>query len=320
MAAALIRGETVLVVDAYDTGLRILEAVDRRLPSPPQGAPHATREQARRERRAAALRLLVPIEGHRIALARAGHSGFFAELYPDTPKFDLPLVRAQELVGAWRRYDNGVHLDVLGHALHPFFGTYVPARTSHLELFGTWLAQWSGARDRAIDVGTGSGVLAWMLARAGFGQVVATDIHENAVESVRRDLERHPAPIVPHCGDLLTSVDGTADLVVFNPPWLPGRVDSPLDQALYFDDPGLFERFFAQARARLRPGGRVVVVFSDIGGLVRPDLPHPIETELERGFLDKVQVLRRRVKASHGRRTKERVEIWELAVTEAGSV
>ena len=38
----------------------------------------------------------------------------------------------------------------------------------------------------ALDVGTGAGVLALMLARAGFEHVEAVDINPNACESVRR--------------------------------------------------------------------------------------------------------------------------------------
>ena len=53
------------------------------------------------------------------------------------------------------------------------------------------------------------------------------------------------------------------DLIVFNPPWMQGTVEGLLDRALYFEQ-GLFERFFDQASARLRPSGRVVLVFSNL--------------------------------------------------------
>ena len=114
--------------------------------------------------------------------------------------------------------------------------------------------------------------------------------------------------------------DPPADLIVFNPPWIRGPVSSPLEQALHYQD-GLFERFFDQAVAQLAPDGRVVMVFSNIQQLVQPDLPHPISAELERGRLRLVQKLTRRVKHPpdmdrRPRRTKERVEIWELAHAE----
>jgi methylase of polypeptide subunit release factors len=128
----------------------------------------------------------------------------------------------QELFGAWNRYREGVPLAVLGHRLFPFYGTYVPTRVSHLELFGTWLHQHKGSRSRAIDVGTGCGVLALMLCRAGVQRVLATDINPNAVESVSRELGRLAPrpPIDLFCGDLLGPDPTPADLIVFNPPWI----------------------------------------------------------------------------------------------------
>ena len=105
-----------------------------------------------------------------------------------------------------------------------------------------------------------------------------------------------------------------ADLIVFNPPWTRGPVETLLDRALNYDDPTLFERFFDQAEQRLAPGGRVVLVFSNVTQLVRADDPHPIEVELERGRFVRVNQLKRRIKPPPGRRrTRERVEVWELA-------
>ena len=49
---------------------------------------------------------------------------------------------------------------------------------------------------------------------------------------------------------------------------------------IIYDDPALFVRFFDQAHEALAPEGRVVVLFSDIGRLVQPDVEHPLEAEL----------------------------------------
>jgi len=167
-------------------------------------------------------------------------------------------------------------------------------------------------------VGTGCGPLALMLCRAGFARVLATDINPNAIESVRRERARFlpPPPIELYCGDLLGNDPAQADLIVFNPPWLPGEAEGLLDEALNYDD-SLFERFFDQARARLAPDGRVVLIFSNIMTLLQPDAPHPILAELKRGRLRLVKKLERKVAPSRApdgslRRTRERVEVWEL--------
>ncbi len=318
-ARRLREGHTLYVTDAWHTALVVLQALREALGEPPKDADFPTRQAARRAWRDASARLLVPVIGHRVALSGAPEIGFLAELYPELARFGLPFVDVLDLFNAWKRFHEGVPFAVLGRRLHPFYGTYVPTRTSHLELFATWLAQDAGPRGRAVDVGTGSGVLALMLCRAGFTDAVAVDVSPNAVRSVTGELARHPGPLplTVREGDLLEGLDGTFDRIVFNPPWVQGTVDSPLDRALVFDD-DLFERFFDQAHARLAPEGRVVLVFSNVIALVQPDVAHPIAAELARGRFREVQVMRRRVQGTltpdgKKRRTKEKVEVWELA-------
>ena len=318
-AARLRAGEELLVSDHYITGVKILDQLESLLQPPARDASYQVRQASQRTRRTASLRLLAPIVRHRLALKGARPIGFLAELYPELSSFFLPFVQAQELHGAWKRYREGVRLSVLGHRVHPFYGTYFPTRTSQLELFGTWLSQYQGPRARAVDVGTGCGVLALMLCKAGFERVLATDSNPNAVESVARELRRFPAapPIDLLQGDLFCQDSAPADLVVFNPPWMQKKADGLHDSALYFED-GLFERFFEQAWARIHDTGRIVLVFSNVIQLVQPDLPHPILAELERGRLRLVRKLHRKVKPAptetgQRRRTRERVEVWELA-------
>ncbi len=307
VARRLLAGDR-LVAQHYGAGVAALDRLQAML-APRSGTP---KQRAILRWRETASRLLAPIRDHRPALDGAPPCGFLGELYPERADFVLSLADLRDLCRAWRLYDRGVHMAVLGHALHPLYGVYLPSRTEHLELLATWLSGYEGPRGLAIDVGAGSGVLAFMLCRAGFARVLATDISPNAVESLRRELARRPAPITPALGDLLEPAEEAADLIVFNPPWTPGVVDSPLDRSLYYEE-GLFERFFDQAAARLAPGGRVVLVFSNLIRLVLPGATHPIEAELERGRLQLVEKMQRKVKSSKKRRTRERVAIWVLA-------
>lgn len=313
-AAWLREGRPLIVTDRFGTGLDILEALRVMLEEPGEEAGYVAKRSFREAFQSASKHLLAPIVGRRVALPDAPRAGFLSELYPDHADFALPVEDAKVLSSAWEWYERGVHFPVLGYRVHPFYGTYIPARMEHLELFGTWLAKYQGARDRAIDVGTGSGVLALQMAKAGFKQVFATDINPNAIESVARQLRRLPrAPAMElQHADLLGAFRGPFDLIVSNPPWMKGEVGRTLDLAMYFQD-GFFERFYDQALQRLAPGGRVVFVFSNIIELSQPDVPHPIQTELGRGRFTLVQKLTRRVKPLR-RRTREKVEVWELAV------
>ena len=313
-------GETLIVTDQYRTGTDLLARLRAALEVTDEGASYAARQAGRQHFRACAERLLAPVEQQRVALEGAPHIGFLREFYADTPRFALSFFALEDLREAWIRYDEGVYLAVLGRRLRPLYGTYMPTRTIHLELFTTWLSKYQGARGHAVDVGTGCGVLAFLLARAGFASVLATDINPNAVESVRRDVGRFsdpPPPVEPRVGDLLTDDPRLADLIVFNPPWTRGTPEGPLDQALTFEA-GFFERFFAQAATRLRPEGRVVLLFSNVIELVQPGEGHPIKAELKRGRFVQAQQLHCRVKPppdrdGRVRRTRERIEVWELA-------
>lgn len=313
-AAWLCEGRSLILTDRFRTGLGILAALRVKLEDPGEDAEYVAKRAFREAFQSASKRLLAPVVGRKVALLDAPRAGFLAELYPDHADFALPVEDAKVLSSAWDWYEQGVHFPVLGYRVHPFYGTYIPARMEHLELFGTWLAKYKGARNRAIDVGTGTGVLALQMAKAGFQQVLATDINPNAIESLARQLRRLPtAPAIElQHADLLGAERGPLDLIVSNPPWMKGEVGRTLDLAMYFQD-GFFERFYDQALERLAPGGRVVFVFSNIIELSQPDVPHPIQTELDRGRFTLVEKLTRRVKPLR-RRTREKVEIWELAV------
>lgn len=319
-AMRLAEGASFLLSGRFSVGSAILDALEKRMPAPPVEAPYEVRQAHRQAFREASRRLFAPVTGQAIALVDAPPIGFLADLYPEGGTFLLPFVDLEDLHNAWGYYQRGVFLAVLGFRVHPFYGTYAPTRVVHLELFATWLSQYKGARERAIDVGTGCGVLALQLAKAGFGRILATDINPNAVESVRREVRGfpNPPPIDVQQGDLLEGVTAQADLIVFNPPWTQGPVKGPLDRALVYDD-DLFERFFAQAHDRLTPEGRVVILFSNLIRLVQPDVPHPLDAELELGRFTLVQKMTRKVKPSRtatggkGRPTREHVEVWELA-------
>ncbi len=310
----LLAGRQLMVQGSYRAGLDVLDLLLERLNPPSETAGYQARRRFREVWRDCSRRLLAPILDRRVDLIDAPEIGFLADLYPDHADFALPLVDVRRLRAAWKLHRDGVQMPVLGHALHPFYGTYAPTRMTHLELFATWLSQYRGARGCAVDVGTGCGVLALMLCRAGFETVLATDSNPNAIESVRRELvplSSAAGRIELVHGDLLGPAS-SPDLVVFNPPWVPGRVESPLDAALYYQG-DLFERFFDRTLEVLPPEGRVVIIFSNLIELVRPDAPHPLRTELARGRFTEVQTLRRRVRGP--RKTRERVEVWELRAT-----
>jgi Methyltransferase small domain len=112
---------------------------------------------------------------------------------------------------------------------------------------------------RALDMGTGSGVQALLLAGHAH-QVVATDVNERALEFARFNAALNEVSIDLRRGSLFEPVAGEHfDLIVSNPPY----VISP-DTGLLFRDGGLPGDSFSEAVVRQAPGLLVEGGFAQI--------------------------------------------------------
>jgi HemK-related putative methylase len=124
-----------------------------------------------------------------------------------------------------------------------------------------------GSRRNAsvLDLGTGSGVAAVLAARWA-GHVVAVDINPAAVRCTRINALLHGVDdkVEALHGDLFEPVAGRRfDLILFNPPYLPGRPRAAFEQALRSQ--GLAERFAAGLAEHLTDGGYALLLLSSIG-------------------------------------------------------
>lgn len=134
-----------------------------------------------------------------------------------------------------------------------------------------------GRRPLVVDIGTGSGCVAVVLARELAGiHLVATDISAAALQVARRNAARHGVAdrIQFVCADLLAGLGATPDVIVSNPPYVPQAVAPALSPevrdfephvALFGGADGLEKgrELLEQAAARLRPSGALVVEFGD---------------------------------------------------------
>jgi methylase of polypeptide subunit release factors len=176
----------------------------------------------------------------------------------------VPLRELLGIIGAHEWHREGVPVPALGgDRVHPAYGVFSPVRGEYVDLVaGTELPPGG----LAFDIGTGTGVLAAVLARRGAGRVVATDQDERALACARENAERLGV------SDRLTIVEADlfppggerASLVVCNPPWLPAKPTSPLEHAVY--DPGsrMLRGFLAGLAERLAPDGEGWLILSDL--------------------------------------------------------
>ena len=116
----------------------------------------------------------------------------------------------------------------------------------------------------AFDIGTGTGVLAAVLARRGVQRVVATDQEPRALVCARDNVARLGLTgriDVVHA-DLFPQ--GQAPLVICNPPWLPARPSSPIEHAVYDEDSRMLRGFLQGLSAHLSAGGEGWLILSDL--------------------------------------------------------
>lgn len=108
----------------------------------------------------------------------------------------------------------------------------------------------------AFDIGTGTGVLAAVLALRDVDQVVATDQDERALLCAKENIYklRLPNPVKVMQADLFP--EGLASVIVCNPPWLPARPGSPLEGAVYDEGSRMLLGFIKGLAAHLAPGAR----------------------------------------------------------------
>jgi methylase of polypeptide subunit release factors len=165
-------------------------------------------------------------------------------------------------------------------------------------------------------------VLAAVLAHRGIDHVVATDISARALACARENVHRlHFAGHIDVVGPDLFP-EGRANLVVCNPPWIPARPTSALEQGVYDPAGTMLRSFLAGLTAHLEPGGEGWLILSDLaerlGLRARGELLAGIEAAGLR-VVDKVDTKPRHPRARdtadplHAVRAAEVTSLWRLA-------
>ncbi|MCL2465354.1 MAG: peptide chain release factor N(5)-glutamine methyltransferase, partial [Micrococcales bacterium] len=115
-----------------------------------------------------------------------------------------------------------------------------PETEGLVQLVLDWLATQAIEAPVIVDLGTGSGAIAKSLARESHGRVHAVESSAEALAYARRNL---PAAVDLRLGDwsdTFKDLDGKVDVVVSNPPYVPGGEQLPADVAGYDPPAALF--------------------------------------------------------------------------------
>ena len=315
-------GKPVLIIAFYSNGLLLLKELKLHLKRKLPNKSFQEQREYRSEYHKLSNLILIEIVNHKLIVKKSPNIGWLEKLYPETTDFLLPFPQVQGLNSAWQWYQNGISIPVLRNKIHPYYGTYFPTRFDHLILFDNWLKRYEGPKKSAIDIGVGSGVLSLQLIKFGFHKVFGTDTNPNAIVGLKEFMgdTKLSRKIELDFGHLFGKWEKPTELIVFNPPWLPASQNlDKNDEAIYYNKK-LFPDFFLEAKKRLLPEGKLVILFSNLAQITNVTKDHPIEIELaEGGRFQLEKCYKRTVKAASDKtkrdqywRSSEEVELWVL--------
>lgn len=282
------QGTAILWRGDFHNGRQLLQAVTRRIDAkalrhqrkpakndPMQAAPLElfNRHRLRQSQRATMLnRILVELspgpDAHtasllRLNLRRAPDVGpaCQAALDPTSGCLLIPLRALLGYVGAYEWLKKGVSVSGLSAPIHVGYGVFSPNRGEYLDLL---MQAPLPSNELAFDIGTGSGVLAIILAQRGVTRVIATDLDERALACAQQNVTRHHFDQVVQLRRADLFPQGKSPLIVCNPPWLPARPTTAIEQAIYDPDSHMLLGFLQGLAPRLEDAGEGWLIMSDL--------------------------------------------------------
>jgi len=228
--------------------------------------------QARSQRARTLNALLIPLnDDYSIPLRRAPDiRQACAEAYGPAETASVTSLRALlGVIGAHEWRTKGIELAEAGGRIHPHFGVFAPIRREYVDLIATTLLPAACASASvAFDIGTGTGVLAAVLARRGIERVLATDLDPRALACARENVRQLGLSERVEVLQADLFPEGRAALVVCNPPWIPARPSSPMENGIYDPESRMLRGFLAKLPEHLEPGGEGWLILSDLAELL----------------------------------------------------
>lgn len=325
-------GTAILWRGDFQNARQLLQALSRRTdkkPRKPRPAPASPTEafnlhrQAQSQRGRTLAMLLLPLDGdYGIPLRRAPDvQQACVEAYG--PPDAASVVSLRELLGLigaheWRK--KGVAIPALDDRIHPHYGVFSPVRGEYVSLVADAPLP---SLELAFDIGTGTGVLAAVLARRGVKRIVATDQDPRALACARENLTRLGLTKQVDVMQADLFPEGQAPLIVCNPPWVPARPSSPIEHAVYDFESRMLSGFLSGLAAHLTPAGEGWLILSDLAEHLGLRPRNELLSLFDAAGLQvvgKIDIRPNHPKASdetdplHAARAAELTSLWRLAI------
>lgn len=292
-------------------------------PNTPAHAFHMHRLAQAQKARILGMLLIQVNQGYQINLNRAPDVAIACnEAYgPFKELFVVSLRELQGLVGAheWRK--KGVYIDALGANIHPHYGVFSPIRGEYLTLIAKAPLP---STELAFDIGTGTGVIAALLAKRGIKEIIATDQDPRALACAEENMNKlgFSERIKLIQTDMFP--EGKAPLVVCNPPWLPAKPSSPIEYAVYDPENKMLKSYLNGLKDHLTTAGEGWLVMSDFAehlGLRSKDFLLGAIKDAGLTVKNKLDIQPKHRKVSdtedrlHEARKKEITSLWILTIS-----
>ena len=338
-------GTAILYKGDFQNARQLLQALVRRVDKPSKKSTRADRvvkektkspldtfnlHRLAQSQRARILGMvLIPINAdHSISLRRAPDVakacfeayGEQAEPYVISLRELLGVISAHE----WRK--KGVSVLVRDDEeirIHPHYGVFSPVRGEYIELvLKAPLPTTLQKNSTAFDIGTGTGVLAVVLAMRDIQQITATDQDDRAIACARENIKR--LGLSSQIAILKTNLFPAekAALIVCNPPWLPARPSSSLEHAVYDPESQMLRGFLGKLKDHLLPSGEGWLILSDLAEHLGLRSREELLSWIEDADLKVIahldtkpqhQKVFDKTDALHTARSKEVTSLWRLA-------
>lgn len=134
---------------------------------------------------------------------------------------------------------------------------------------GVLLGAWTDCQSahRILDIGTGTGLIALMLAQRSEATIIGIEINECAVEQAKKNIQKSPWSSridIQHISfqDYLQQTTPSFDLIVSNPPYFDKSLKSPSKERSIarHTDTLTFEEILEGCKALLNENGRLCLI------------------------------------------------------------
>ncbi len=325
-------GNGLLYRGDFNNARLLLQALARRIDRPrkkpakkaesPAQAFHLNRQSQSLRARVLGMVLIELKADYRIPLRRAPDvkAAYTQVLGEHHPAFVTSLRELLSVISAYEWRKKGVEIPEINGRIYPHYGVYSPIRGEYIALVAKAPLP---STELAFDIGTGTGVLAAVLARRGVKHIIATELDPRAIMCAQANIAQlglnDQVEIIT--ADLFPA--GRAPLIVCNPPWIPARPNTPIEHAIYDHESHMLLAFLNGLNEHLTADGEAWLILSDLAehlGLRSHETLLQAIAGAGLKIVDRIDTKPNHPKASdptdplHQARSAEITSLWRLAL------